>query len=447
MKISCVGGGPAGLYFSILMKRQDPSHDLTVYERDPAGSTYGWGVTYWSGLLDALHRGDPETARAIRDASVRWSDGLAHVHGRTTRHHGDEGFGIGRRRLLGILAERAESLGVRLEFGREVGADEVDGGDADTGADGPAAAGSVTAGADLVVAADGVNSVLRGRYAREFGSEVARGRNTYVWLGTTKVFDAFTFAFVPTEHGWIWCYGYRFDEEHSTFVVECAPTTWSGLGLDRADEAEGLTLLEKLFAEPLDGHPLIGRAQPDGAAQWLNFRTLTNRRWHHGNLVLLGDAAHTTHYSIGAGTTLALEDAIALADALGDLPPGARATAARGSVAPGAPGSTGHLLPGLDAALARYERERKAAILSVQSAARYSARWYENLPRYLRLEPEEMFALLGQRHSPLLPYVPPRLYYRVDRAVERSEALRTLKRRLGPRIARVLHGRADTKRT
>ncbi|WP_418955363.1 FAD-dependent monooxygenase [Streptomyces tritici] len=397
MKVACVGGGPAGLYFSILMKLQDPSHDITVYERNPAGSTYGWGVTYWAGLLDRLTAHDPESARAIAESSVRWSDGTAHVGGVTTTHHGDEGFGIGRHRLLDILTERARSLGVRVAFEHELGPDDVP-------------------DADLVVAADGINSRLRERHADHFGARIAVGRNVYTWLGTTRVFDSFTFSFVETEHGWIWCYAYGFSDDHSTCVVECAPETWTGLGLDAMNEADGLRSLEKLFADVLDGHPLIGRAQADDAVQWLNFRTLTNDTWHRGDLVLLGDAAHTTHYSIGAGTTLALEDAVALAEAL-------RTT------------------PELPAALARYERERRDALLSVQSAARHSAQWYENLPRYIHLPPAQMFALLGQRHSPLLPYVPPQLYYRIDRAVERLDGLRRLKRRLGPRVARALHAR------
>lgn len=403
MKVACVGGGPAALYLSILLKRQDPAHDITVHERNPAGSTYGWGVTYWGGLLDKLRAGDPESAHAVVEHSVRWSDGIAHVGDRTTVHHGDEGFGIGRHRLLDILTRRARSLGVRVEFESEI-----------TAAD-------MLSGADLVVAGDGVHSGLRERHAAHFGTEVAVGRNKYIWLGTSKVFDSFTFAFVETAHGWIWCYGYRFSDERSTCVVECSPETWTGLGLHEASEAESLALLERLFAGPLDGHRLIGRAQADGSAQWLNFRTLTNRTWHRDNLVLLGDAAHTTHYSIGAGTTLALEDALALAAAL------------RGS-------------PRLEPALDAYERERRSALLSVQSAARYSAQWYENLPRYIRLDPHQMFALLGQRHSPLLPHIPPQLYYRIDRAAEQLEPLRRMKRWLGPKVARTLHARTRATR-
>ncbi|MGW4158044.1 FAD-dependent monooxygenase [Streptomyces sp. NPDC004788] len=401
MKITIVGGGPGGLYFSILMKRQDPSHEITLYERNPAGSTYGWGVTYWAGLLDKLRAGDPESAEAIAAASVTWTDGVAIVRDERTVHRGDAGFGVGRRTMLDLLADRARELGVRVEYEHA-----VDGPDAPELAD-----------ADLVVAADGVNSVLREAHPDRFGAEVTSGRNHYVWLGTTKVFDSFSFAFKETEHGWIWCYAYGFSGEQSTCVVECAPDTWTGLGLDRTNEADSLRLLEKLFADLLDGEPLIGREQHGGGApaQWLNFRTLTTRTWHHGNTVLLGDAAHTTHYSIGAGTTLALEDALALAAAL-------RAGA-----------------DDLPAALAAYGRRRRAELVSAQSAARYSAQWYENLPRYMRLEPAQMFALLGQRHSPLLPHIPPQLYYRLDHAAGRLESLRRLKRWLGPRLARAAH--------
>ena len=359
MKVACVGGGPAGLYLSILLKLRDPSHDVTVHERNPEGTTYGWGVTYWRGLLDRLHAQDPVTARAIEASSVRWNQGVAHVRDLTARQPGDEGHGIGRHRLLEILADRARSLGVHLDFEHEITPDALP-------------------DADLVVACDGVRSTLRARYADHFGTQISMGRNRYVWLGTSKVFDAFTFSFVETAHGWIWCYGYGFGPEASTCVVECSPETFTGLGLHRASEADGLALLEKLFADVLDGHPLRGRP---------------------------------------SGTTLALEDAMALAAALYEQPT-------------------------LPRALAHYEDERRRALLPVQSAARYSALWYENLPRYMQLPPQQMFALLGQRHSPLLPHVPPQLYYRIDRAAGQVETLRRLKRWLGPRVARTVQARS-----
>ncbi|MGW7243333.1 FAD-dependent monooxygenase [Streptomyces sp. NPDC054804] len=395
VKVVCVGGGPAGLYLAILLKRQNPSHDITVHERNPEGSTYGWGVTYWRALMDRLHTYDPESARAVEESSVRWHQGIAHVRDQVARQPGDPGHGIGRHRLLEILAARARSLGVRLEFESEITPDDLP-------------------EADLVVAADGIHSALRTRHAEAFGAEVTEGRNHYVWLGTTKAFDSFTFAFAETEHGWVWCYGYPYDDGHSTCVIECAPETLTGLGLDTLNEADQLALLEKLFAGILDGRPLIGGSS---AVAWPTFRTLVSRTWHHGNLVLLGDAAHTTHYSIGAGTTLALEDAMCLAAALRE----------HGAV---------------PQALVAYERQRKAELVSAQSAARLSAQWYENLPRYIGLPPHRMFALLGQRHSPLLPYVPPQLYYGIDKAAGRLEVLRRLKRWLGPRAARALHSRS-----
>ncbi|MEU6998033.1 FAD-dependent monooxygenase [Nonomuraea sp. NPDC046570] len=398
MKVACVGGGPASLYFSILMKRVDPSHDITVYERNPATSTYGWGVTFGAELLSYLHVAEPESARAISESSVSWDNWVTRIHDRATvTEQAEEGFGISRHRLLAILADRARALGVRVEFQREIaGEDEL-------------------ADADLVVAGDGVNSVLRERHADHFGAEVRVERNTYIWLGTTKVFDSFIFAFVQTEHGWIWCYGYRFSEDQSTCVIECAPATWKGLEFDQANEAESLILLEKLFADILDGHPLIGRPQADGSAHWLNFRTLTNRRWYRGNLVLLGDAAHTTHFSIGAGTTLALEDAAYLVAALhGDT----------------------RLRPGL----AGYEQQRRSTIRQFHKAARYSAQWYENLPRYIDLPPMELVALQSRRESSLLPHVPPRLYYQMGRTVE---SLCEFKHRLGSKLARTRHAYGD----
>ncbi|MEU1147952.1 FAD-dependent monooxygenase [Streptomyces sp. NPDC005863] len=401
MKIDCVGGGPASLYLAVLAKLRDPDHEITVHERHAAGDGHGWGVTYWPDLLADLYAHDPESARLIEEHSVRWRGGFAHVGDRTTAHDSDPGHAVGRHRMRSILADRARALGVRLEFGREI---------ADVGE---------LAGADLVVAGDGAHSRLRTAHADAFGTRVTRGANRFIWLGTTRVFTEFTFAFVETDEGWIWCYAYGYSDEHSTCVVECSDTTWRALGFDRLDHAEALRHLEKLFAAPLDGHPLLGRRDGESHARWQIFPTVTNTAWSHGHLALIGDAAHTTHYSIGAGTSLALRDAMSLAGALGKIAGPAE----------------------LPAALAAYERERKQALLSVQSAARHSAQWYENLPRYMGLEPHQMFALLGQRHSPLLPYVPPQLYFHLDQAVGRLQALRWLKQRLGPRLARTLQSR------
>ena len=308
MKIACVGGGPAGLYFSILMKRQDPDHDITVHERNPAGSTYGWGVTYWGSLLDKLHDGDPESATAVREHSVRWSDGVAHVGDRTTRHHGDEGFGIGRHRLLDLLAERARSLGVRVEYEDEI------------------AVGAEPPDADLVVAGDGVHSGLRERHAGPLRHR-GRPRPQQVHLARHHARSSTRSPSPSSRHRTAGSGATPTGSVTSTAPVSSSapPTPGRASGSTGPTRPRDSPSSKSCSASCSTGTALIGRANSGGAAQWLNFRTLTNRTWSHGNVVLLGDAAHTTHYSIGAGTTLALEDALALADALGEQP----ATAAR----------------------------------------------------------------------------------------------------------------------
>jgi anthraniloyl-CoA monooxygenase len=396
MKIACVGGGPASLFFAILMKREASGCDVTVYERNPAGTTYGWGVTYSDDLRDNLRFADPETARAVIDNSVSWSEWLVHLPDRPGLVMNDEygGYGISRHRLLDVLTKRAHALGVRIETERTV--------------TGPAD----VADADLVVAADGASSVLREHHVEQFGTEIEVGRNPYIWLGTTKVFDAFAFAFAETEHGWVWCYGYKYSDQYSTAVIECGPETWTGLGFDRMPQAECLAVLEKLFAGILDGHPLMGHEAADGTARWLNFRTVTNRNWSHDNVVLLGDAAHTTHYSVGLGTALALGDAAVLALAL-------------------------HEEPTFAAAFARYERIRKDEVVMEQRAAGYSARWFEELHRYIDLPTKQLLALLSFRHSSVLPHLPPRVYYGLGWTASRLLSV-TGGRRL---LARVRQGR------
>lgn len=387
MKIVCVGGGPAGLYFSILLKERDPGQEISVLERSPAGVTYGWGVVFWDDLLDEVRAGDPVTARELHAHAFRWNGEQLAVTDREPVHLEGRGYGIGRERLLELLRQRAVGLGVDVRFETELQHR------------------SQLPDADLVVACDGANSRLRTLLADRFEPTLVVGRNKYIWLGTSKVFDAFTFAFVETEAGWIWCHAYGFDQETSTFIVECSPETWSGLGFHRLGEVETLTLLERLFESHLEGE----RLRAKGRARWLNFRTLTNERWHHGNVVLMGDAAHTTHFTIGSGTKLALEDAIALAARLASEAP-------------------------LEPALEAYERERKVALRPRQTDARFSARWFEEVPRYADLDPVRVFALMHERRSPLLPRCPPRLYYRLHRATHDVEALRKLRRWAAPRI-------------
>jgi 2-polyprenyl-6-methoxyphenol hydroxylase-like FAD-dependent oxidoreductase len=387
MRIACVGGGPAGLYLAILMKAHDRDHSLHVFERNPPGLTYGWGVVFWDDLVEQLEASDPATASEIRASSFRWNGQLLAVEEKEPVHVDGHGYGIGRQRLLDILVERARDLNVQVEFESEIeNADDLP-------------------DADLIVASDGVNSPLRQLHRERFRTDVAVGRNKYIWLGTSRVFDSFTFAFVHTDAGWIWCHAYGFDGSTSTFIAECSPETWTGLGFDQLGEVETTRRLEQIFEPYLEGHSLRIKARTD----WLNFRTVTNERWHADNIVLMGDAAHTTHFTIGSGTRLALEDAISLASSL-------------------------QTEPSLATALERYETERRRALLRTQSDARFSARWFESVPRYIDLDPPQVFALLMDRRSPLQPRVPPRTYYRLSRATQQNAALRRLRRWAAPAV-------------
>ena len=386
MNVACVGAGPAGLFFSILMKERDPAREITVLERSQAGVTHGWGVVFWDDLLDEVRAVDPETASAIAKHAFRWSGERLLFADHDPVVLGVPGYAIGRRRLLDLLLERARSLGVRIRFEAEV------------------AHPAELRDADLIAVCDGANSRLRHVLRAPLGTRVHTGSNKYVWLGTTKVFDDFTFAFVETSAGWIWCHAYCFDGETSTFIVECSTPTWSMLGFDRVGEGETLARLEGLFESHLEGHSLRANA----GTRWRSFRTITNESWQHANVVLLGDAAHTTHFTIGSGTKLALEDAIALTEVQDGRP--------------------------LRSALEDYERQRKAALRPWQTDARFSARWFENVPRYAELGPARFFGLMHERRSPLLPRCPPRLYYGLHRATHDVAALRQLRRWAAPKI-------------
>lgn len=393
MKIACVGGGPAGLYFALLMKLRDPGHDVTIYERSVPGATRGWGVVFWGDLLEKLYSGDPRSAREIEQASLPWDDQVVALRGTRVRHDESRGYGIKRQRLLGILTRRALDAGVRIEFEHEV--------------TNP----SQLPDADLIVACDGAHSQIR-RETPGFETDVRLGGNKYIWLGTDKVFESFTFPFVPTEHGWIWAHAYGVDVESSTFIAECSTETWTGLGFDTMSTADCLARLEKIFEDHLDGHRLIGRTSGGTEAQWLTFRTVTNERWHHGKIVLAGDAAHTTHFTIGSGTRLAIEDAIVLADNV-------------------------QRHDDLEQALQAYEDERQADVQLAQLAARFSARWFESVPRYAGLTPRQFSTLLRRRLSPVLPHVPPRLYYWVNPTSRDVPFLRGLRRWAGSRAIRI----------
>ncbi len=330
-----------------------------MVERNRPYDTFGWGVVFSDQTLGNLEAADAPTAREIAGSFNHWDDIDVHFRGRTITSSGHGFCGIGRKRLLNILQRRCEDLGVELVFDNDI-ADDQDAARA--------------FGADLVIAADGINSRIRARYAATFGPDVDTRRCRFVWLGTKKRFAAFTFAFEQTEHGWFQAHAYQYDGDTSTFIVETPEAVWQAAGLDRMSQEEGIAFCERLFARHLDGHPLMSNAAHlRGSAIWIRFPRVICNRWVHWNdidgrqvpVVLLGDAAHTAHFSIGSGTKLALEDAIALSRLL--------------AAAPG----------DLPAALDRYEAERSVEVLKIQNAARNSTQWFENVARYTVLDAEQ----------------------------------------------------------
>ncbi len=347
MRVACLGGGPAGLYFAISMKLRDPRHHVDVFERNRPDDTFGWGVVFSDQTVENLIANDPVSGATIQSEFAHWDDIDVHIHGGCIRSSGHGFIGIGRKRLLNILQQRAGELGVALHFEHEASPELDDWRDY-----------------DLVIAADGANSRIRTRYEEHFGVDAQVRRNKFFWFGTGRVFEAFTFAFEQTEAGWVWAHAYRFDDDLSTFIVEMAPDTWQRLGLDRMEQPEAIALCERIFAAYLDGHRLISNATHlPGPQAWLNFRRIVCERWSYRNLILLGDAAHTAHFSIGSGTKLALEDAIKLAEVLNR--------------------------PGLgrEQALEEYQAERNLEVLKLQNSARNSTEWFETLERYLHFEP------------------------------------------------------------
>ncbi len=344
LKAVCIGGGPAGLYFAIALKRLDPRHEVRVIERNRPHDTFGWGVVFSDQTMESLERVDPESAALILDNFAHWDDIDVHFKGEIITSGGHGFCGIGRKRLLNILQDRAEALGAELEFEKEV---------TDL---------APYRGADLVVAGDGVNSRVRSAYADWFRPHIAARPNKFIWLGTHRVFTAFTFAFVETPHGLIWAHAYRFDKDTSTFIVECAEPTWRAFGFDRVSTEETIAICERVFANYLAGHRLMSNARHLRGSEWLNFQHLTCEQWFKDNIVLIGDAAHTAHFSVGSGTKLAFDDAIALARLVHER---------------GVNGKS----------LQAFQDERQLDVIRLQNAARNSTEWFEHLPRYARFEP------------------------------------------------------------
>ena len=342
MKIVCIGGGPAGLYFALLMKQQNPAHDLVVVERNKPYDTFGWGVVFSDATMDNMRVWDPPTAAEIQLALNHWDDIELHFKGEVIRSGGHGFVGIGRKRLLNILQRRCEELGVELVFEVDVESD------------------TQYPDADLIIASDGINSRIRAQYEAVFKPDLALRPNRFIWLGTHKLYDAFTFLFEKTEHGWFQAHIYKFDETTTTFIVECPEHVWLAHGLDRADQEQSIAFCERLFAKNLDGAKLMTNARHLRGSAWLNFQRVKCEQWSHFNghshVVLMGDAVHTAHFAIGSGTKLAIEDAIELTRLFGEAKGGAET---------------------IPAVLARYQALRTVDVLRLQNAAWNAMEWFE----------------------------------------------------------------------
>ena len=345
MRVACLGAGPAGLYFAISMKLRDPSHEVVVFERNRPDDTFGWGVVLSDETLENFEQNDPVSAKIIRENFAYWDDIAVHYRDTRTTSTGHGFCGIGRQKMLDILQLRAKELGIELHFEHEFeSTDEF-------------------SDFDLIVAADGLNSKVRQEHATHFRPNTDIRKCKFVWFGTHQKFDdAFTFIFEETEHGWVWAHAYQFDDDTATFIVECSQETWDAYGFGEMSQGASVTVCEKIFKNYLGGHDLMTNAAHIRGSAWLSFPRVLCEKWSHKNIVLMGDASATAHFSIGSGTKLAIESAIALADYV-------------------------HSEPTLEAAFELYEEVRRVEVLRLQSAARNSLEWFEDIERYLNLDP------------------------------------------------------------
>jgi anthraniloyl-CoA monooxygenase len=349
VKALCLGGGPAGLYFAITLKLRQPGADVTVMERNRPDDTFGWGVVLSDETLDNLEQNDPVSAASIRAHFAYWDDIALHHRGQRLVSSGHGFCGIGRKQLLLLLQDRARDLGVHLKFETEVGA-----------------ASDYMDEYDIVVASDGLNSRTRLEFKETFKPDIDLRTCYFMWLGTHQKFDdAFTFIFEKTDKGWIWVHAYQFDDDTATFLVECGPETFENFGFGEMTQAQTIETCEEIFKDYLGGHALMTNANHIRGSAWIQFPRVLCERWAHENVVLLGDASATAHFSIGSGTKLAMESAAALAHMVTDEPT-------------------------LEKAFARYEDERRLEVLRLQSAARNSLEWFEDVERYLELDPVQL---------------------------------------------------------
>ena len=340
MRICIIGGGPAGLYFAILMKRLDPAHAITLFERDGPDDTFGWGIVFSDQTFSYLEEADAPSCRAIIDSCQTW-DNVDVVHqGEKVTIRGNRFSGIARLAFLNILHQRCRELGVEIRFRTNV-TDR-----------------SQLPDHDLLVGADGANSLVRRWFSDSLDPTIDRRSNKYIWLGTPRLFHGLTLAFHQTPAGTFAAHAYKFSETTSTFIVECGGDTWALAGLEGKSDDETCAYLSEVFADDLEGQPLL----TNKFVKWISFSLIKNRRWQHGNVVLLGDALHTAHFSIGSGTKLALEDAIALGQAFK------------------AEGKSASALPA-------FERARKPVVDRLQGAAQSSLIWFEHMADYMHLSP------------------------------------------------------------